>query len=148
MKLFLDTNVLLDYFTRRSPFFDTSKLLWIAKSFDDVELCASAQSFTDIEYILRKAVPVLELREMMNSSLKLLQIAPIQPDDLAAGLASNWPDLEDYLIAACSENMGADYIITRDLEGFKESKVPSLTPEQFFEMLKIKYGITYDEVLL
>lgn len=44
------------------------------------------------------------------------------------GLESHWPDLEDFLIARCAENEGADYLITRDTKWFENSRVPALTP--------------------
>ena len=49
MRVFLDTNVLVDFYARREPFFQYAKLLWIASYFEDVELWASSQSFVDIE---------------------------------------------------------------------------------------------------
>ena len=148
MRVFLDTNVLVDFYARRKPFFQYAKLLWIASYFEDVELWASSQSFVDIEYILRRAVPVQALREMMAKSLDHLRISSPEPNDLTDGLSSSWPDLEDFLIARCAQNEGADYLITRDTKGFEKSKVPALSPEQFFKMMEEEYGVVYDEEAL
>lgn len=145
MKLFLDTNVLLDYYTRREPFFRHAKLLWTASFFGDVELWASMQSFTNAEHILRRAIPVQTLRAMMAASLERLHVATASPQDLADGMTLDWPDLEDFLIARSALNEGADYLITRDAEGFGASRVPALTPERFFTMMEKEHGVVYDE---
>lgn len=146
MKLFLDTNILIDYYAQRDPFFHYSKLLCIASFFDDVELWASTQSFVDVEYILRKAIPAQTLRKMMASSLENLHTTSPTSKDLSEGLSAQWPDLEDFLIARCAENEGANYLITRDTKGFEKSAIPALTPEQFFTVMETEYGITYDEI--
>ena len=148
MRLFLDTNILVDFYARRDPFFQEAKLLWIASCFKDVELWASSQSFVDAEYILRRAIPVRTLREMMTKSLAHLRISSPSPNDLADVLSSGWPDLEDFLIARCAQNEGADYLITRDTKGFGSSKVPALSPEQFFRMMQEEYGVVYSRETL
>lgn len=145
MKLFLDTNVLVDYYARREPFFPHAKMLWIASFFDDVELLACTQSFADVEYILRRAVPVETLRGMMSASLDHLRVVSPTSEDLAQGLSSGWPDLEDFLIARCALNEDADYLITRDTKGFETAEVPVLSPKEFFSFLAKEHGVFYDE---
>ena len=147
MKLFLDTNALLDYFTQRQPFFEDMKKLRIAQYFGDVEFWASPLSFTDAEYILRGALPVSEIRSMMANSLSFISIVPPSASNLAAGLDSSWPDLENFLIACCAKTVSADYIITRDANGFASSEVPAITAAEWM-VLQEKEGIYYDEVEL
>ena len=148
MRLFLDTNVLIDFYAQREPFFQDAKKLWIASYFKDVELLASTQSFVDAENILKRAVPLQVLRGMMAASLEHLRVCSPEPNDLADGLSSQWSDLEDFLVARCAQSQGADYLITRDTKGFEASKVPALSPGDFFEMMKENYGVVYDEEAL
>lgn len=148
MKLFLDTNVLIDYFAQRDPFFHDSKQLLIASYFEDVELWVSTGSFSDVEYILRKAIPIPTLRTMMATSMEHLHATSPHSNDLIDGLNAQWPDLEDFLIARCAENEGADYLITRDIKGFERSTVPAITPESFFKKMQSHYGISYEEITL
>lgn len=144
MKLLLDTNVIIDYYARRKPYFEDAKLLRIAAFFMDVELWVSPQSFTDAEYVLRRAVPVQHIRSMMAESLSFFNVSSPSAQDVAEGLHSNWPDLEDFLVARCAERVKADCIITRDASGFAEAKIKAVSPAEFFEMLKSDYGIAYD----
>ncbi|TJW10297.1 type II toxin-antitoxin system VapC family toxin [Parvibacter caecicola] len=145
MKLLLDTNVLIDYYAQRQPFFEAAKQLRIAQFFGDVELWASTQSFSDVEYILRGALPVEELRSIVAASLDFISVLSPTPADLVSGLESDWPDLEDFLIARCAKALKADYIITRDQKGFAKSKVPAISPDEWVALMK-EQGIVYDEV--
>ena len=147
MRLFLDTTVLIDYYARREPFYDDTLKLRIAAFFGDVDLWVCTQSFVDAEYILRKAVPITELRSMMAASLEFLNVAAPLADQLPDALASNWPDLEDCLIAHCARNARADFLVTRDTLGFTNAPVPVLTPRGVIERLEGE-GISYDEVAL
>ena len=85
---------------------------------------------------------------MMAKSLDHLQVSSPESNDFIDGLSSGWPDLEDFLIARCAQNEGAEYLITRDEKGFENSNVPALSPEQFFRMMKEEYGVIYDEETL
>lgn len=146
MRLLLDTNVLLDYYGRRAPFFEDAKRLRVAALFGDVELWVAAQSFTDAECVLRRFAPTEVLRAMMGESLAFLSIASSSAADVEEGIRSGWPDLEDFLVARCAERARADFLLTRDEKGFARSAVPVLNPAGFFEMLERDHGIVYDGV--
>lgn len=51
MKLFLDTNALLDYYTQRQPFFEDMKKLRIAQYCGDVEFWASIPALSAKEWL-------------------------------------------------------------------------------------------------
>lgn len=146
MRLLLDTNVLLDYYGRRAPFFEDAKRLRVAALLGDVELWVAAQSFTGAEYVLRRFAPTEVLRAMMGESLAFLNIASSSAADVEEGIRSGWSDLEDFLVARCAERARADFLLTRDEKGFARSAVPVLSPAGFFEMLERDHGIVYDEV--
>ncbi len=145
MKLFLDTNVLIDYFVQRQPFFESIRKLRIAQIFGDVELWASIQSFPDIEYVLRKTIPVSDLRIMFKKCLAFVNIAAPAVADLAEGASSSCPDLEDFIIYACARRVKADYVITRDKAGFRSSSIDALSPAEWLALMESK-GIVYDEI--
>lgn len=146
MRILLDTNILLDFYTRREPFFQETKKLRIAAYFDDIELWAASQSFADVEYVLRRAKPIDELRTALKNSLEFLRISTPSATDIADAIDSDWPDLEDFVIARCAERVKADWIITRDESGFTNSKVPACAPTSFFNWLKEAHGIEYAEI--
>lgn len=148
MRLLLDTNILIDYYAQRCPFFKDTVMLRTAALFGDIELWAAALSFADVEYILRKAIPVSELRLMMRHSLDFMKVAAPTSADVSEALESDWPDLEDCLISRCAERVRAERIITRDVKGFQASTILAQTPTEFFAWLEDEKGIVYDDIAL
>jgi hypothetical protein len=43
----------------------------------------------------------------------------------------------------CAENVGADYLITRNPQDFRKSLVPVLTPNELFALHETRDGLTY-----
>ena len=146
MRLFLDTNVLIDYFSRRTPFFDACIQLRCAQTLGDCELWASAKSFTDVFYVVSRLGDGTLLQEAMLESLSFLKVCSIDGEDIAAAARACWPDFEDCLIDVAARKVGADRILTRDLTGFTRSRLPVLTPQQFFEWLRDEHGVVYKEL--
>lgn len=146
MKLLLDTNVLVDYLGARQPFCDQWELINALQITGYAELWTSAESYTDAFYLLRKAVGSAKLQDMFLQSLSFIKVCSVDEGDIREAAEQLWPDFEDCLIDICAEKVKADYIITRDADGFKRSKTPAMDAPSFFAMLEEEYGIVYDMV--
>ena len=144
MKRLLDTNVLVDYFGARRPFCDQWELINALQMTGYAELWASAESYTDAFYLLRRAVGSEKLQDMFLESLSFVRVCSVDEDDIRKAAERSWSDFEDCLIAVCAEKVKADYIITRDAGGFKRSKIPAMDAPSFFTMLEEDYGIVYE----
>ena len=144
MKLLLDTNVLVDYFGARRPFCDQWELINALQMTGYAELWASAESYTDAFYLLRRAVGSEKLQDMFLESLSFVRVCSVDEDDIRKAAERSWSDFEDCLFAVCAEKVKADYIITRDAGGFKRSKIPAMDAPSFFTMLEEDYGIVYE----
>ncbi|MGI6217263.1 MAG: type II toxin-antitoxin system VapC family toxin [Coriobacteriales bacterium] len=144
MRLFIDTNVLFDIFAQREPFVESAKRLLVMQAFGDAELWSAPQSFLDIFYVLRKFASPNVVQERLARSTERINICTTGHADILAAMNLQWHDLEDATIAICCKKTGADFLITRDVEGFKQLSIPALSPEDFFTMLNKKHGITYD----
>lgn len=149
LRLLLDTNILIDLFDRRTPFATDALKLRVANEFGDVELWASAKSFTDVFYVMVRAGATSEaVQEVFSESLSFLHVCSVDEDDIALAAAQKWEDFEDCIVALCAEKVHAQFIITRDKDGFERSKLPALSPQAFFDYLEEEYEIVYDEVEL
>lgn len=146
MKLLLDTNVLLDYFAQREPFFRSWDKLNAMQVMGDAELWVSAESFTDIFYVLRGVVDPHDLQAAFIESLSFMRVCAVGSSEIMEAAQRSWNDFEDCLIDVCAQRIKADYLITRDNSGFEESCVPWYTPMDFFSMLEHDYGLVYDEI--
>lgn len=146
MRLLLDTNILIDYFGRREPYFEACCTLRIAEAFGDVELWASAKSFTDVFYVLKKYVSPAAIQQAFAKSRSFLKVASLTDEDVYRAASREWDDFEDCLIAVTAENIAADRIITRDKAGFARSKVPAMTADEFVAWLQDEKSCSYAEV--
>ena len=143
MKLLLDTNILIDKLANRQPFVEDVKRLCIAKYFGDVSLHVSVQSYLDAMYVLRKFASDEDLRSRAIASLKFFDVEDVEGRNLIPALQSSWSDVEDFMIAKTAEDINADYLITRDIQGFKGSSVKAITPKDFIALLKDEFNVEY-----
>lgn len=146
MRAFVDTNVLLDYFARREPYFKWWPSLCAMQEFGDIELWVAPQSFADIFYILRKQVPADSLQRAFNDSLEFLNVCNVGSAEVAEATRRCWSDYEDCLVALCAENIDVDVLLSRDATGFKDAKTPVFSLEELFCMLEEDYGLVYEEI--
>jgi predicted nucleic acid-binding protein len=142
MRVFLDTCVLLDIISRRSGFEESLKIL-VPQLFGDVELCVSSKSYTDIFFIMNKHAESSQIQDAFLASEKYFNLCSVDSTMIAEAANRKWDDFEDCLIAIGAENVAADYLLTRDANGFKNSTVPAITPNEFMHVLKDNLQITY-----
>lgn len=146
MKLLLDTCVLIDYFSRREPYFDDCVKLRIMQAMGDVELWVSVKSFTDIFYVLRKVVDPSALQAAFIESLDFLNVCSVNGQDVRNAAKRAWADFEDCLVDVCAQKIKADHILTRDAKGFAHAKTNIMTPAGFVEAIKAESGLVYEEI--
>lgn len=131
MKLLLDANIIIDYMADRAPFADDAERI--------IELCArntvkgtiTASTVTDIYYILRKAASHDVILAGLRKLFSKLEVLDVSKADLLLAMDTDFPDLEDALIARCATKAQADYIVTRNVKDFRHSTVRAVTPAEF-----------------
>ena len=132
MRVLVDTNVLLDAFMKREPFFEDSDRV--------VKLCSNkkfygflaAHTITNLFYILRKKNSNEKCREIIMDLLTVFKVDSINIEKISKALLDeDFKDFEDCLQVECAKAVDADYIITRDTKDFEKSTVPCVTPAEF-----------------
>lgn len=135
-KILIDTNVLLDYFLEREPFFNDAKEVILSCIDGKVKGCIAAHSITNMFFILRKDYNAKERREILKNLCKIFDVEEIDKKKLLSGLANeNFSDFEDCLQMECAKSYQADYIITRNVSDYATSEVRVIMPKDY---LKIK----------
>lgn len=146
MKLLLDTNVLIDYYLRRQPYFGSVSKLLMARIINDVQLWSSAKSYTDISYVASRYVDPQMLQQAFLKSFELIDVCSIDSDDIKRSAELNWADFEDCLISVAAEKVKADAIVTREPKGFERASMAVLSPDQVLGMLEKERGLSYGAV--
>lgn len=136
MKVFLDTNILMDFAENRDNREYAETIIELGKT-GIVQLCASYLSFANMGYILRKRQQEERIR-MIQNVRKVVTVLPCDAAQLDEALANPVKDYEDMLQYQCALSAGCDVIVTnnkRDFQGF--CQLPFLTSEEF--LLQIDY---------
>ena len=148
MKLFLDTNALIDLVAQREPYASDVRKLCVAAFFGDVQLWVSTQSYADAYYVLSRSASQSEVKKALAATLEFFLAVGTSAADLKPALESDWDDVEDYLIAHSANRTGADFFVTRDRRLSKKCPVKALTAAEVLRYLEAEKGLAYDEVCL
>lgn len=146
MRILLDTNIILDMFQSRGFDEEGLRKLHIMRYFGDVEMWASAKSYPDVFYFLRKELGSERAQDVLAESLAWLKPCSVDEGDVSFALNEHWPDFEDCLVNACARKIKADYLVTRDKEGFGRSEIPHGSASEFMEFVFARTNIRYDVV--
>ncbi len=123
MKIAFDTNVLIDAIAQRGEYREAQALI-IAVAEEKAAGMVSANSITDIYYVLRKRIGDAKAREAVWNLMAVLEVADVNGEICAMALGSPMKDYEDAVLAFCARQAGADTIVTGDAEFLRESGSP------------------------
>ena len=134
-RVFLDTNILIDYIQARAGGDNAKQLLMRGRN-GEVSLYASFLTFANMAYILNGKVDVYELFAMLTGFITVL---PMDSEQLQSALKQRVKDFEDMLQYQCAKVAGCDIIITGNKRHFTEfSDLPLMTANEFLTELDPK----------
>ena len=135
-RLFIDTNVLVDFFEKRHPFFnEIAKISSLAEN-KQFQLVASSLSFVNVFYILSKKIEKKLILESLKKYRILCEVSAIDELVIDKSLFSNFSDFEDAVQYYSAINANCDIIITRNEKDFKNSEIPVMSPKEFLISFK------------
>jgi hypothetical protein len=70
--------------------------------------------------------------------LGIFDIAATDRADFERALSLEFADFEDAVQAACAARVKADYLVTRDVKGFRRSPVPPASAGAVFAALDVR----------
>lgn len=135
MKVLIDTNVILDVLCNRPDFVETSSKIWKYCEVKQIEGYISALSVPNIVYILRKELTPEKTQELIKKIMLIFDIIELKSADFKNASEMLTSDYEDALQMCCANRIKADYIATRNIRDFKDSKIPALKPSELLERL-------------
>lgn len=132
MVLLIDANVMLDVLLNRQPYYENSRLIWKLCLRKQAEGHISSLTFANIVYVMRKTLTPERRKYLLGALSSLFRFEDFTPDILKAAADMKWHDYEDAVQSVTAERINADYIITRNAKDFQNSKIKTLTPEEYF----------------
>ena len=139
MKLYLDTNVILDMLDPERTEADSTAILFDLARKKRIELVVSTQSIIDSYYIGGNLGITKDVMDrLMKWILDYLNVRAIDSIDMRQAMNMVFPDIEDNAQIAMADNAGCDFFITKDMEVLTqhtESLCVFTTPGGFIKRL-------------
>ena len=136
MKLFLDTNVLLDLLGERDSFYISAAKIATLADKRSLQIIVSALSFATISYFLTKYEGLEKAKDKLRKFKIICEICELDELIIEKGLNSDFADFEDSLQYFSALRTECDIIITRNGKDFKKSELPVMTPDEFLKSIK------------
>jgi len=134
LKLFLDTNILIDLLADRKPYSNAAYLIFKEAKLNKWDIYTSTNSIITSFYILQREINTRHANRAIETILKRVEIQDVTKKEIALALKSKTEDLEDACQIECATKIGKiNYIITRDKKGFKYSDIAVLHPDELIE---------------
>ena len=135
MKVLIDTNVVLDVLCKREGFYEDAARIMKYCEVNKITGVISALTIPNIVYIMRKELDAQKTRDVIEKLQLVFTVADLKSDDIKKALSMNFKDFEDALQSACASRIKADYIITRNIRDFVNSKVTAIKPTELLERI-------------
>ncbi len=135
MKILIDTNVILDVLCNRKEFVEDSAKIFKLCEVKKLAGYISALSIPNIVYIMRKELNKEKIREVIEKLSLVFDIVDLKGDDLKKAAMLNFTDYEDAVQSQQASRIKADYIVTRNIKDYKNSKVMAIKPTELLERL-------------
>ena len=138
MKVFLDTNILIDYLSRREPFFVPAALLLQLGKRKKCQLMVSSLSFATASFILQAHYKMTHeaVVALFAKIVELCHITTVDAQTVQNAIASDFKDFEDALQYDSALRVKTDYLVTRNKQDFISSAILVFTPEEFLNEFK------------
>ena len=133
-KVLLDTNVLVDAVVAERPQHAEARRLLEELMGGTALGYVCPLSLKDFFYLTHGALSDAVARGWIGLFMDVLEVVPVNRASCEAALCSENPDFEDALIEAAVQDAQADFLVSRDLEGFKTLTVPRVTAAEFLEL--------------
>ena len=131
MKVFIDTNVFLDYILSRQVGFVEANEIFMLSANYEIDLILSDLTLANVRYVTRRDFSNELFYEVINGMRDLFEIAPVGPHAVDRALMLRVNDFEDALQYFSALQSGADCIFTRNVKDLAFSEIEVLTPSDF-----------------
>ena len=137
MKVFYDSNVVLDLLLNRTEFLADSMAALKLSELGIVKGYISVVSITDIFYLVRKNLKDYnQAIAKMQILFNIVNIGKADKKTAYRALNSGWNDFEDAVQYSVAKKLKAKYIITRNKKDFANSEIPVVSPAEFIALMK------------
>lgn len=133
-RIFLDTNILIDYIDNRAGADDAEQIFACGFS-GEVLLYASSLTFANMAYIIKGRTQE-EKYDALRQMAGIVEILPLGKQEVVSAISQPVKDFEDMLQYQCAKAAGCNYIVTNDRRHYEFSDIPHFSSATFVEQLE------------
>ncbi|MGC4128256.1 MAG: PIN domain-containing protein [Bergeyella sp.] len=135
-KIFLDTNIVVDFLGEREPFYNASaKILTLADK-KKIKIFTSPVSVSTAFYLLSKYENPKTALEKIRKFKLLCSISVMDDEVVEKAMNAGFKDFEDAMQYFSAIATNCDNIITRNEKDFKNALIPVMNAESYLQTLK------------
>lgn len=140
MKVFLDTNVLIDILARRDGFFEAASNVVNMGIEGNVTLCTTSMSFATTLFVVRKVIGYSNAIAALQKLEDYVEIVEMDGSQCHIALHADMPDFEDMLQYEAALAAHCDVLLTRNKKHFPKETLTVLTPIEFLNQISQNYS--------
>lgn len=136
MIILVDTNIVLDALLKRNPYEDEAQVIITKCANREIIGYMAAHSIPNLFYILRKTYSQKERKQFIKNLCDIFYISALNTEKIKSALENEaFEDFEDCLQEECAVEVMADYIVTRNPNDYKKSRIKVVEPGEFIKLL-------------
>ena len=136
MKVFFDTNIMIDVIGRREEFCEPSMRIMSLAERGLIGVYVSALSYATASFILGKYNKDMDIFNEFLKFMKITTATLVDSTTVEQSVKSEFKDFEDAMQYFSAMNENVDYIITRNKKDFEASAIPVFEPQEFVDMIR------------
>lgn len=138
-KIFIDSDVVIDFLVDREPFANNSSIIFGLADNKEIEIWASALCVSNVHYVIRKILGDKKAKEVIKELLELIEIQAVSKNEIMEALNADFKDFEDSIqhSTACTIK-GIEAIVTRNTKDYKKSKLAVFSPATYLKTQKTR----------
>lgn len=130
-KVFIDTDVILDFLLNREPFsLDAARIFSLSER-RKINACTTGLVVANAYYILRKLSTHAKVTEKLLLLTNFIDIIPLPKTAVLTALQSDFNDFEDAIQNFSAMESKLTVIITRNVKDYKHSELVIMSPDTY-----------------
>lgn len=137
-RVFLDTNVVIDFLAVRQKFVeDAAKIMTLALK-GNIKVFASAITFSTASYVMARhhANSDENIRLTIADFIKVCNVTVVDVDSVLFATQGIFNDFEDAMQYESAVKASCEVIITRNVDDFSDSELPVYSPKDFLMLFQ------------
>ncbi len=132
-KVFVDTDIILDFLGFREPFYINAANLFSLADKSLLQIFVSSLAFANLNYLLSKQYNTNEARKKLLKFKTLVSVLAVDDKIIELALSSDFKDFEDGIQYFSAIDKELRIILTRNLKDFKTADIAVMTAEQYLK---------------